>query len=329
MTLVQLFLQLLALVLATARSARSQSPLYDHELHHIHVREFNSTYKGDPQVFIIGVQRGGTHLVHTMLVSGQGHNPLFHDCGEIEPQIFTHRFNDYCYSKFTNQLELARRRSVVRSLDSTSDYFTTPLALDNMVGFFNREHLRSKQFILVLREPAARLHAFYLFVYSRCHEGFDFDRGRTLQHWLHEQCNIKNMGAEEQKYRDRFEDWVNSRADLSHGYYLAHLKRWLEVIPRKQLFIINMESLVTNSAAIAEGLFEFLELSAEFSDRYRIPRLSEGCRLCSEPLSCALYTRLKSEYATKNSGLVELINSGIRPNREPHFTEFTYSAKCV
>lgn len=294
----------------------------------LRLSDYNGTFKGDPDVFLIGVQKAGTSSIHSILVYGP--SPMLVDCnGEKEPQFFSNRFNNSGFSNYIDQFNYSKSKQMLRSIDSTPDYFAFHSALDNMLRLYDRKHFRSKQFVLVLRDPTARLHSWYQHLYGHCYAGFYLDRGESLPLWMMDECNIKNMREKETEYHDTFEDWVNTRADFGYGYYLDHIKRWLNAIPRKQLFIINMEVLLSNSVDTTERLFKFLGYKNQPPFRHQLPHLNEHCRVCKEVISCTLAKHIQGLYAEKNNGLIDFINSGDRPTTEPHFPEFTRMVTCI
>lgn len=130
------------------------------------------------------------------------------------------------------------------------------------------------------------------------------------------------------EYVDRFEDWVNARGEFEYGLYSQHIVRWLAVVPRRQMFILNMETLFSNTEDSTRRLFEFLGYPNE-PGVVEIPHLNEHCNVCTEIIKCDLYYHLRNVYADENKDLVNIINSGDRPPSEPYFPEFKKVMKCL
>lgn len=53
----------------------------------------------------------------------------------------------------------------------------------------------------------------------------------------------------------------NNPAYIEQGLYATHLERWLEHFPRRQLLVVLVDDIVSNPAATAADIYEFLGIS--------------------------------------------------------------------
>lgn len=154
----------------------------------LHLADYNSSYKGYPDVFLLGVQKAATTSLHGILA--YGHPPLLVET-EKEPHFFTLHYSDSGLSRYVRlfDAQVAKKRNT-RTIDSTPDYFAAPQALPNMLKLYDREHFRSRLFILILREPASRLHSWYEHLFGYCFEAFAHDRGSSMEKWKLERFTL-------------------------------------------------------------------------------------------------------------------------------------------
>jgi hypothetical protein len=138
-----------------------------------------------------------------------------------------------------------------------------------------RDLMPDVKLVYLMRDPVARAwsHARHTFVYR---EGPFAGRSFPLE------------AVTDSRWRDSFRHpWL-----LASGDYLGHLRRWLNVFPRQQVFIGFYEDIVRRPEALLRDLFAFLGVDAGLSlDNFPVRRrVLEGVPL---PLSPALEADLR------------------------------------
>lgn len=227
--------------------------------------------------------------------------------------------------------ELNRAKEVGRpTIESTPNYFSEH-ALQNMVRLYSPQHLRSKRFIVVLREPVARDFSWYEHMHRTCAEHFRRGAGPL---WIHDQCGFANLTRGE-AFRDSFRAF-HARTPVVIGNYLERLRIWLAVIPRSSLFVINMETLIRNDTDSIRRIYEFIGVRNSRNAKHlpkRNNKESHCGRRCGTGdflLECRDRDALQNAYARANDGLYEYINGHAdRPPSEPHFPHFQQMKECV
>ena len=162
----------------------------------------NSSFVGDPNLFIVGVQKGATTSLSALLSDELKLCAKSH--GRKEPHFFTkENIDDRDFLHYIHGFEVAKMHMGARlTLDSTPKYFRSPEVWDRIRRIYSRECLREKKFILSLREPTVRELSSFNQYHGMCkkrnlrmcpyHYTVDFndtfhdyiDRRRTLWRWF-------------------------------------------------------------------------------------------------------------------------------------------------
>ena len=327
-----------------------------------------------PDVFILGAQKCATTVLNKMLMM---HSQFCHT-GVKEKHYFTD--SAWVSKEMTDQYlgEFADCGRGEITLDSTPSYVADDGVPDRIAQAYPPEVLAKKKFVVIFRDPAARHYSQYQRDVRRClmlnsergsHKGFARKAEPLCQHVLRdpptERGEIFNYleqvfasKANLQSQLRSFAEWTAGdfgQKALRRGYYLQQLENWLQVIERRQLFIISFESLIKNTTDVVLRLSSFLNVDGNEFFRVSgdnstfngtasavVNGTSSRIRLPPEPptnhymdydkcrMDCPTYVHLESLWNTSNHGLVAFINGAKdKPPSEPFFPPFTSSrAKC-
>ena len=140
-----------------------------------------------------------------------------------------------------------------------------------------------------------------------------------------------------------FREWVHEsddgRDEIARGYYLDHIKDFLHYISRRNLFIVDFQSLVfrTNDTMYRIGSFlkidpnQWIRKGGDYvgkggavtlpTPKYQHPDYPYGA------LDCGTFQYLRHHYSERNLNLEGFINkgSGHRSSQEPFFDYWNYS----
>jgi hypothetical protein len=138
--------------------------------------DYNSSFDGSPDVFIIGAQKGGTTALAEILV----HLKV---CALTqpylkEPQFFSYGFNDQAFNEYItgivvplcyllsinhfNQCTILgfnnekAKNPLQLTVDASPNYFGEYDSLVNIQKLYSPASIAKKKFILILREPVSR-----------------------------------------------------------------------------------------------------------------------------------------------------------------------------
>jgi len=232
-----------------------------------------------PDVLMIGAMKAGT----TSLSSLMRANPAICDYGEKEKHFFNG--GEYVH-KYAAQVqmyldEFKGCKKGQLTLDSTPGYSAEPNVNDRMKETYLPEVLAKKYFIYLVREPVARHYSEYQMEVRLC---LDVDEDLKLKNniawrlWRHERAcdtvchNYNNKKNDPAKFSVgysknakilTFHEWCLShrgKQELRRGHYKAVILRYLEMIQRNKLLIINFDHLITRTGAVMVGMNEFLSL---------------------------------------------------------------------
>ena len=288
----------------------------------LRISDYNSSFVGDPDVILIGVQKGGTtsltglfmRLLKLYVISGPN----------SETHFFSLSFNDHSFNSYIEGFEEHRKELGNRkSFDGSTTYFPSAEVFKRMKQLYSPECLRRKKFILSLREPISRDFSWFSHYYGECKK--------------HDSGFCPHKGGPD--FHDTFHDYVKRKP--SYGFYLKHLKDILAVIPRNQIFIYNFEIMVGDKGDDAiNRLLYFLGEQPVYSRGNLFPHvnvreahfrgLDEEERV--HVVLCSDIRYLNQTYTLANEGLEDFINSHPdKPVSEPHFLPFfeRISEKCV
>ena len=290
----------------------------------LHIADYDKSFIGDPDVFIIGVQKGGTTSLSSFLMYRLKN--FVESYRRKELHFFDKYFNDESFNDYIKGfVEEKDHRGThsyhYLSLDSSPAYFRTPIVWQRIVKLYSPESLRQKKFILSLRDPISRDFSWFSHYYGECKK--------------YDTPFCPSKGGPH--FHDTFHDYVerNFRKGThpGDGFYVQNLKSFLEFIPRSQLFIINFESLIDESRQqdTLHRMLHFLGIPPVNADDVSFPHANSKEKHCEggcddenlHEIRCSDLMFLNETYSRANHGLVDFINSDPdRPESEPLFQPF-------
>lgn len=288
-----------------------------------------------PHFFLIGAMKCGTTSLHKLLIQ----HPQICGLGEKEKHYFD---KDMTAADTKNYLlEFAKCPKNQFLIDSTPRYLAIDLVPFRISQSYTKEDLSKKKFMIILREPVSRHYSEYQFRVRLCTDIFDEDKGPSDDEYKNIRGNrnckrvTKNykVGIDEKSLEIMtFAEWVKSEdgsGEMKRGHYIEHIKEWLKIIRRDQLFIINFQSLITDTSDVMNRLSIHLGLSENWGKRVALPKPKE--HRPSTFLDCETHDMLNKHYTKMNLELVRFVNSASdRPPTEPEFPEFASSrASCL
>ena len=293
----------------------------------LRIADYSGSFEGDPDVFLIGVQKGGTSSLTQLLVDDL---KLFVvTCPDSEAHFFSFKFRDQEFYRYIEGFKAHREAVGNRpGFDGSTTYFPYAEAFRRMKALFSPESLKRKKFILSLREPISRDFSWFNHIYGEC-------KKQNIGYCPHPGGYY---------FHDTFHDYVLRifRSTMSpYGFYLQHLKDILDIIPRDQLFIYNFEMMIGEKGDdLTQRLLYFLGYSPDILKDNRFPHANprskhyDGLieRESVHKVLCSDLRFLNRTYAAANEGLVYFINSHPqRPVSEPPFSDFSerFTEKCI
>ena len=291
-----------------------------HALAYLRLSDYHSSFEGDPDVVLLGVQKGGTTSLTLLLVR---RFDLYVVSGpNSESQFFSRNYNDYEFNKYIEGFsEHRKERGNHPSFDGSTTYFGFAKdVINRMKSLYSPESFRKKKFILSLREPIAREFSWFAHCYGES----------------------KKLNP---NFHDTFHDFIRrifSDSRTPYGFYMQHLKDLLTVLPRDQLFIYNFEMMVGEKGDdVINRLMYFLGQPQVYSRENLFPHANSisthfgGDEQEVEQIHvvmCSDIRFLNQTFSAANAGLADFINADAnRPISEPHFLPFEerFSEKCV
>lgn len=312
-----------------------------------------------PDIFIIGAQKCGTTSLNALLLD----HPDFCNGGHKEKHFFSEG-EDWLNKTdaFLDEFSKCKKRDL--TVDATPSYVFFDYVPDRIKRSYTAHNLRSKKFILILREPAARHFSEYQRLVRGCmalvdepgymNHASSFKSTQEKLETAEKKCYeiLKETRSKEGKFDlssvtidnlQSFPEWVNSffgTEELSRGKYLAQITNWLQFFNRRQLMIINFQTLVSHTTETVMRLSKFLDIDGT---QFYVSKKNTTIVLPSPPkrnhyvdyekcqMDCETYSYLERWYQVVNQGLFHVINNHTsRPASEPYFEPFDSSMhKCV
>ena len=207
------------------------------------------------------------------------------------------------------------------------------------------EHRNSLRFVVVLREPIARDISSY---YHQKREGYtwgvrtEFPRCVAQEHEIYDSyaaCELRSYylvlessnssAAEAPKTAcgSVLHETLSRKVDLYKGMFAPQLELWFEHFSRDQVFVIAMDALVAETAAVLPRLTRFLRLQTSLQQHVELPH-ANAARTNSAPLvSCKIRDALSKVYDPFNRRLYSILElpayqGSKRPQDEGSFEHF-------
>jgi len=252
---------------------------------------------GKPDFFLLGAMKAATTSMHKLMKR----HPEICAEGKKEKHFFDTMFNvKDAYKDYLREFEKCEDGQF--TLDSTPAYIRNTYVPERVRVSYTPENLKKKKFMLILREPVSRHYSEYQMRVRVCLEYGDLaDKGTTATD--DDQKRVSRKPAVPQGEEGRgpdacekvtknyvpgrsvkkleimsFAEWTASEdgeQELYRGHYLDHVKGWTCeghcVIDRSQLFIMNFESLISDSGAVLNRLGKFLGLKEPWEEDTELP----------------------------------------------------------
>ncbi len=312
-----------------------------------------------PDIFIIGTMKGGTTSLeellskHDQICFGEFQEKHYFD-GQMKKPDYINSFGSCKGSQLT--------------LDKTPSYIRTPSAPKKIKESYSPEELAKKRFILILRDPVARMYSEYGMAIRYCEGLFYHDhhteeersmiKAKHLNASKHtkqangrlekdairfKMCNkvttksIQRINAMNNVKFISFKQWLESAKHISAGQYLSEIQNWTKVLPRSQLLILQFNTLITNTTDTSNSISKFLNLKSNFGDYVSLPRANTNDQtnttVVIPPMTCQSVEKLQKLYAKQYSELHSYINMARdKPHVEPFWQPFDKNEtlnKCV
>lgn len=116
--------------------------------------------------------------------------------------------------------------------------------------------------------------------------------------------------------------YAAGRLTIRNGDYKYHLERWLKVIHRNQLMILNFQTLMENTTDTMFRIQEFLQLKVAWGPNVTLPHDNESSSKIAAHLECETFKNLTAQYSKANEGLLDIINHPQKPPEQPPFPSF-------
>lgn len=286
-----------------------------------------------PQIFVFGAQKAGTTSLVDLLVQNK------HICRDgMKEKHFFDGVGDW------NSLQ--RRKAFLSYFQKCSPdkigFDGTPMSHNTavpgrIVASFSKREFQSKKFILVLREPVSRDFSYFEHRLRACGDFLmkpDEIKDKQNSNFFHESCVIVipffdarlSHALAPMTFREYYK---SGKMNVQDSHYAEHIKNFLKHIPRDQIFIVNMERVIYETADTMARIAQFLEITDTWEDDVELPHDNDSSHM-SALLDCTTYDELHAHYQRANAGLVALINDHVkRPPSEPQFLPFENTrAKC-
>jgi hypothetical protein len=223
-----------------------------------------------------------------------------------------------------------------------------------LAAAYSPQQLAAKKFIVVLRHPVDREFSWYnhqlrgcLFQMRKHPFKIGLDRHASYSSISQQRLCIKLLN-DENHYQNfdgtetnkqllsltnlkAFREYALPPAGLrGDSSYSAMLNKWLNILRRDQILILNFRSSITNRTATLETISNFLDLKVPWPANYTVPgtvsSLTDGAKL-----DCETVRELNLFFDQENKNLADFANgaaSGARPRSEPPFLPLEQEYKC-
>ena len=241
-----------------------------------------------PNIFLIGAMKAGTTSVTSLMRT----NPAICDFGEKEKHFFSGGDYDSKYQASVDRYiaEFAGCKEGQLTIDATPSYSVDPRVIPRMLEHYDAKTLDTMKFIFILREPISRHYSEYQMSIRLCYDADgDLKRGNFMQWrvYRHERScedvmtdfvpneNDPSMPNSTARVMN-FHQWCLSlvgRKELRRGLYKEVIERFLTMVRRDQILMINFDTLIQNTSAVMSGLNDFLELEDKlrWNETIRLP----------------------------------------------------------
>lgn len=204
-----------------------------------------------PDVFLLGTAKSGTtelyHLLYHLLIQ---HPKICHHPTK-ELHFFDRNISSFDPTSYWQMFRNCPRHLLM--IDASPNYFRDNVSFYNFKKFYTASEIRNKKYILILRDPIAREISWFYHVKRKCLQ-FHTTQQKPPPRYkcLANKSDEITTNFEEYLFSDRFQPWGSM--------YSHQLQRWLTIIQRKQIFILEMNTLWKSTSLVLNRIFAFLNL---------------------------------------------------------------------
>jgi hypothetical protein len=240
-----------------------------------------------PTLFLFGAPKCGTTALYRILMS---HEAFCHPRSK-EPSFFgfaTFRNGEEYYNSFFNRTNTSRSACNI-TLDATPYFSYREKAIEHIKKSYSKSDLRTKKFILILRDPAKRLFSWYNMIVrlfavqlkeeirtmkpeslkdrvGLMYKGYKLSDKctRYMKEWGCRDIPVNSVyAADPEKMFFSFETYYERQQlkSLTQLSYETQLIALFKTVPRKNTFIINFEFLIENTVEVMRNISVFLNIS--------------------------------------------------------------------
>jgi hypothetical protein len=217
-----------------------------------------------PNFLIIGAGKSGTTSLYEYL---KAHPQIFMSALK-EPKLFAYEGENPGGDFFLDKLTISSLESYQRLFENSRNSkavgeASTVYIYSAQAASRIRHHIPRAKLIAILRDPAERAFAHYLYFVQTGHETLP-----TFPQAL--------RAESERMLRNVYSGWFYR----DRGYYYTQLKRYFDVFPREQLQIHLYQDFCADRAGVLRDVLRFLEV-----DETLLPDISEEYNVTAVPRS--------------------------------------------
>ncbi len=235
------------------------------------LRRITSNLRTYPDFIIIGSGRAGTTSLYSYLIQ---HPNIMTSFSHREQKVADLHFFEYMISSSTNwyrshfPTNISKKLLQLRTKDSViSGEFTSTYMYHPSVPKRIFDLIPNIKLIVILRNPVDK-------VYSAFSQQFQFKEFTTsFEEYI--ESELKRIKIIENKpdlktFNEDFESIAVPNI-LRHGIYHTYLKNWLDIFPKKQIYVLDSKDLHDNTQETLDNIFKFLEIQpVNISDTSKI-----------------------------------------------------------
>jgi hypothetical protein len=305
-----------------------------------------------PDFFMIGAGKSGTTSLHDLLVT----HPEICSTGHKEHHYFSSAVKWNAGSKqYLKDFNKTDCGEGGYTIDSTPRYYRVPQAVTHLQRSYSEEDLKKKKFILLIKEPVAREFSWFKQVVRYCRktmlhafeknkpENFTSQGKKIYGFKSKVACDPKECHAlgcgdvpynetlmkTPEVYLDSFQSYYqNKRVHGIDSVYGLHIRHWLKIISRKQLFVLNSQTLYENTPDTMKRLSKFLGLKSDWGKDVKLPHANPN--VVKAVMPCKVHDKLSAFFKPYNRDLYAYLEAHKGPKSEPPFPKFESSrAMCT
>ena len=243
-------------------------------------------FRGEPDFFIIGVQKGGTTSLFSYLSQHPNLAPS-HPLKEINYFGKRYRFGRRWYRS-----NFPPRRPGQKIFEASTNYIFHPAVPGRIKAMYP-----NNRFIALLRNPIDR-------AYSQFHHQ-RISREEPLERFedaiAAEQERTAGEEARLEAGEINFSNAFRRYSYLARGDYLRQLNRWERHFPREQLLICSSEEMFSDPEAVMRSVYDFLEVPFQHLGAFEKRNIGEY----KDPLSPETREALRAHFKPKNEALFD------------------------